>query len=380
MQLTRRGAARLASVAVLSTFALAGCNHPGAGDPGTNLLPASGVGTGSVASVTTPKGTTLSITQPEFYAQLQNYIPNSPPQNFAPMSQPAGRLVLQQLLMNLMVEGMAQDQGLAPTDAEITGQYNNIKMLQDARNVKGFDQALTDAGLTADIFKELQVKPQLSQLKLLTKGITVSDADVQTFYNTNKDKQFTKPSRVHIKRIVVATLPEAQAIAKAIAGGQTFESQVSKSLDKSTADGDVPNWVPLDPAPPGLAAVIKPISATAAGQVTPPITVPGQNGQSTYWLVKVVEKKPKETLPLDQIKDLIRANLLQQKAGANPAAQQALQQQLRDFQTQAKVSITGAQYASLVQELTHPAPPAPPAGGPGGGLPFAPAPAPAGKP
>ncbi len=138
----------------------------------------------------------------------------------------------------------------------------------------------------------------------------------------------------------------------------------------------MPQWVPLDPAPPALAAMIAPIKATQPGQVTPPIAVPGQNGQPTYWLVKVVEKKDKETLPLDQIKDLIRANLLQQKAQANPSAQQTLQGQVHDFQAGCKISITGAQYASLAQELTHPAPPAAPSGLPGGS-PFAPAP---GKP
>ncbi len=275
------------------------------------------------------------------------------------------------LLLNLMVEGLAQDQGVAPTDADINTQYNNIKMLQDARNIKGFDQALTDAGMTPDIFKSLQVKPQVAQLKLLTKGVTITNADVQTYYNTNKDKQFTKPVRVHIKRIVVATQAEAQSISKAIAGGQTFESQVAQSLDKSTPDGDVSQWVPLDPAPPALAAVIKPIKTTPPGSVTPPIPVPGQNGQNTFWIVKVVEKKDKETLPFDQIKDLIRANLLQQKV--QPSAQQELQQQLRSFQSLCKVSIAGPQYASLAQELTHPTPLAPPTGMEGGS-PLAPAP------
>ena len=247
-----------------------------------------------MATITTPKGATLSVTEPEFYSQLQNYVPNSPPQNFAPVGQPAGRLVLQQLLLNLMLEGLAQDQGVAPTDCGDQHQYNNIKMLQDARNIKSFEQTLTDAGMTSDIFKDLQVKPQLAQLKLLTKGVTVTDAEIQNFYNANKDKQFTKPTRVHIKRIVVATLGEAQSIAKAIAGGQTFESQVSLSLDKSTPDGDVPQWVPLDPAPAGLGAGHQADRGHARPARSPrPSPFPARTARSTYWLVKVVEKEGK---------------------------------------------------------------------------------------
>jgi len=353
MQLTRRSAARLSSLAVLSCFALAGCNHSG----GSSLNPFSS-GDTAVATLTTPKGASLTITEPEFFAQLQNYIPNTPPQTFAPVGQTAGRLVLQQLLLNLMVEGLAQDQGVAPTDAEINTQYSNIKLIQNSRNIKPFDEALSDAGLTPQLFQDLQVKPQLSQLKLLTKGTAVSDTEIQSYYNVNKDKQFTKPARVHIKRIVVATLPEAQAISQAIAGGQTFESQVSKSLDKTTLDGDVNQWVPLDNPDPRMAALTQPIKAATPGTVVPPITMPGPNGQNSYWIVKVMEKKDKETPPLSDVKDLIRTNLLQQKAQQDPAAQRALQQQLRGFQTQVKIVTASPQYLALATELMHPQPPA----------------------
>lgn len=370
MQLTRRGAARLTSLAVLSSLTLAGCNHSQTTDSGSPASPTGGGG--AVATIRTPKGSALSISQSEFYAQLQGYVPNPSAQQFAPLGQQAGRLVLGQMLQNLMLEGVAQDQGVAPTDAEINAQYDDFKALQQARLVKPFDQALADAGLNADLVKKLQLRPQLTQLKLATKGATVSDADIQTFYNANKDKPpYTNPARVHIKKIAVATLPEAQAISKAISGGQTFESQVAQSLDKSTPDGDVPNWVPLDPIPPALAAVIKPIADAKPGQVTPPIAVPGQGpgARPTYWLVKVVEKKGKETLPLDQVKELIRAQMLQQKIQADPAIQQTLQQSLRDFQGKVKIDIPETQYASLAQQLTHPAP-APSAGG---SSPFTPA-------
>ena len=258
-------------------------------------------------------------------------------------------------------------------------------MIQEARSTKPFEQALTDAGLTPDVFKSLQVKPQLAQLKLLTKGATVSDADIQAFYTANKDKAFTKPARVHIERIVAPTLAQAQQISKTITGGQTFESQVAQSLDKSSPDGDVPQWIPLDPAPQNLAALIKPIKTAAVGSVTAPITIAGPNGQSTFWLVKIVDRvDKKEVLPPDQVKDLIRAQLLQQKAQSDPTAQQGFQQSLRDFQSHVKIT-TSPQYASVVQALTHPAPPAPamvaPAPGSpalkgpasGGSSPFAPA-------
>ncbi len=384
MQLTRRRAARLTSLAVLSSLAavplvLSGCNHAGTTDSGGNSIATGGSDSGPVATVTTPKGSTLTLSQNEFYDQLQGFVPNGSPQSFAPVGQPAGRLVIQQLLQNLMIEGLAQDQGVAPTDAEVNQQYDNIKLIQEARSTKPFEQALTDAGLTPDVFKDLQVKPQLAQLKLLTKGATISDADITAFYNANKDKAFTEPARVHIKHIAVGTLAQAQQISKNIAGGQTFESQVVQSQDKSSPDGDIPQWIPLDPAPPRLGALIGPIKTAKVGSVTAPISVGQPGGQPAFWLVKVVDRvDKKEVLPLDKVKELIRAQLLQQKAQSDPAAQQGFQQALRDFAGAAKIT-AAPQYASVVQALTHPAP-APPAfsppapGGPApGGSPFAPA-------
>jgi parvulin-like peptidyl-prolyl isomerase len=375
MQLTRRGAARLTSLAVLSSLTLAGCNHSQTTDGGSVTSPTGGGG--AVATITTPKGATLSISQAEFYAQLQGFVPNSQPSaaspqgSYAPPGQQAGRLVLGRMLQSLMVEGLAQDQGVAPTDAEINAQYDDFKTMQQTQLVKPFDQALADAGLNADLVKNLQLRPQLTQLKLATKGATITDADLQKFFDANKDKPpYTTPARVHIKKIVVATLSDAQAISKTIVGGKSFESQVAQSLDKSTPDGDVPNWVPLDPVPPALAAVIKPIADAKTGQVTPPIAVPGGPGsRPTYWLVKVVERKEKENLKLDQVKELVRAQMLQQKIQADPTIQQTLQQSLRDFQTHVKITIPETQYASLVQQLTQPAPAAPS----GGNSPFAPA-------
>ncbi len=373
-QLTRRRAARLTSLAVFSSLAavplvLSGCGNHASSSGGGDSLVASGTDSGPAATLTTPKNNVLSLSQTEFYDQLQGFIPNSP-QGSAPAGQPAGRLVIQQLLQNLMVEGLAQDQGVAPTDAEVSQQYDNIKLIQETRSTKPFDQALADAGLTTDAFKDLQVKPQLAQIKLLTKGATVSDADITAFYNANKDKAFTEPPRVHIKHIAVGSLAQAQQISKAIAGGQTFESQVVQSTDKSSPDGDIAQWIPLDPAPPSLGPLLGPIKSAKTGFVTAPIAV----GPSSFWIVKVVDRvDQKQVEPQDKVKELIRAQLLQQKAAADPQAQQQFQQQLRDFAGTVKITAP-TQYASVVQALTHPAPPPPSLPSPGGPAPGGPAP------
>ena len=237
--------------------------------------------------------------------------------------------------------------------------------------VKPFDQALADAGLSADLVKSLQLRPQLTQLRLATKGATVSDADIQKFYDASKDKApYTSPARVHINRLVFSSLADAQAAASAIKGGKPFDSQVANAVDKLPADVDVPNWVPLDPIPPALASVIKPIADAKIGQVTAPLAVPnGPGGHPSYWLVKVVDRKEKETLPLDQVKEFVRARVLQEKVQADPMVQQTLQQSLRDFQAHVKINIAETRYASLAQQLTQPAPAAPA----GGASPFAPA-------
>ncbi len=62
MQLTRRSAARLASLAAFSSLALAGCNHSATTDNNSSMASLPGGDPGTVATLTTPKGATLSVT------------------------------------------------------------------------------------------------------------------------------------------------------------------------------------------------------------------------------------------------------------------------------------------------------------------------------
>ena len=311
-----------------------------------------------------------SISQSEFFAQLQNYTPN--PQNPAG-SQPAGRAVLQQIITGLCYIGLAQQQGVAPTDAEVDAQYDNLKLVQDSANIKSFEDRLTENGLTPQDVKDLQIRPQLAQIKLLTKGSPApATAQIQSYYDLHKADQFTKPERAHVRGIALATQAEAQQIAQQIKGGQKFDSFLSRSLNKQLPKGEFLQWVPLDATKNiPLAPLINNIKTTAVGQTTAPFQF-----QGAWWLIQVVDKKTQEVVPLDQVKGLIPFALLEQQAlpqqTDSPQVLQGKQQKFQDVQQEEKdyqtklatsngikINLPGSQYTKMLDDLKNP-PPAPP--------------------
>ncbi len=371
MQTYRRGAALLAS---LSALALTGCHHDDTDTGGP-------VAINGAAPIATVNGQT--ITQQEFFTQLQAYRPPEPAQLPQPgQGPPVGQTVLRSLISSLLVEQLAQQQGVAPTDAQVDALYQTQQLSTEAQSVKTFDQVLAESGYTASDVKDYQIKPQIAQVNLIEKGQPqISDADINAFYAQHK-AQFTEPSRAHIKLIVLANAADAQRIFGQIQKGQPFSSFVSQSVFHGFPDGDVPLWVDLaGPQSPQLAQVIPPgliplLNKAQPGSgptsVTPPFTLP--NGSL---IAQVVEKRPKTVIPLDQVRDIIRYTLMIQHVRQNPAAAQAVQQQLVQFQSQAKISIPDPRYAQLLASLTAPPPPAPTLSIPGGPAP-APGPAPGG--
>ncbi|MEO7719206.1 MAG: peptidyl-prolyl cis-trans isomerase [Capsulimonas sp.] len=349
MQNKRRGAALVASAAAMGVF-LAGCNTGGGagGDASSKGAPTL-TGTDAVATVNGE-----AITQAEFYSQLQRYTPN--PQQMS--SAPAGKTVLQQLIMNTLTEQLAKQEGVPPTDAQINEQMANFKSSADKVLVRGFDDTLATAGLTEEDLKTFQIKPQLAQINLLTKGVTIADADIQAFYDLHKKDQFTKPNRAHIKRIALATAADANSVYDDIQKGKPFEDYVAKSVIKQPVDGDLTQWVNLDDATnPMVKPLVTAITAAKIGDVPKPIPL-----QGAWWLVKVVDKKPLEIVPVDQVKSSIKYMLLSQKAQQNAAGQQEMEQKLRDFQSKATISIVPKQYNDLIAEIKSPPPPMAPPG------------------
>ena len=338
---TRQFAALLSCIAAAS---MVGCNKPTSGD-------AASVTGGDIAATVNGE----PITRHDFDVQLENFVPNAQtPQNVA-----VGKIVMERLISNLVIAEFAKKENIAPTDAEIDAEYANIKTQHDYTSVKPLETELSDAGMTPESYKESTIRPLLSQLKLLTQGMTVTDAEMRAYYDQHKTDEFMKPERAHIKRIAFTTQQQAQQIYDQIKSGtKSFEDFVPQSIIHDTNNGDINSWVPLgSPSPPTLEPLVKAILAVSVNQSTPPFKL-----QNVWWIVKLMEERPAETIPYDAAKSTINLAILNQKAQQDPAKMASVKTQVRDFQMHSTIVIPEANYADLIAEMMKPeAVPAPPA-------------------
>ena len=355
----QRGAL-LTAVGVMFAGALAGCNQGGSGGSSTGTV-------SSTANVATVNGT--PITQSDFYNQLQIYRPQGNPMG-GMSTEPAGVAVLRQMIQTQLIEQAAKKDGVYPTDAQIDQQFQNMKLQNDRNSTKSIEDQLQQSGMTPDSFKKNQIAPQLCQLLEVTKGITVTDADVKAYYDLHKADQFTVSEATHIKRIQAANLADAQDIADQLSKGASWDTVYNspKSTDKSLPGGDFPQWIGADLNSPQAKPLLDAIKGTEVGKFSKPFQF-----ATGYWVITVVEKRPKSVLDESKVAGLIRDQLLQQKVQTDPSKIGAFQELMRNKATTADIQVTDPQYKTLVQQITNP-PAAPQMGAPGAPPTGAPAP------
>lgn len=204
--------------------------------------------------------------------------------------------------LNSLIERYSKD-GKKVTEAEILkdGGRTREEAIDEMR------KALTIERVRASIVKE--------------KSVTVSDAEIQAFFDENKSR-FMKSGGVHLKQIFVRPKPdaktanekswaEAQArIEKAIArvqAGENFEA-VAKAVSEApnAKDGGDLGTSPIDQLPPFYREAV---GSMKQGELSKVI-------KSEYGLhvIQLIEISNEQSASFDQVKDRIRKLLLQGKA------------------------------------------------------------------
>jgi peptidyl-prolyl cis-trans isomerase C len=177
---------------------------------------------------------------------------------------------------------------LLAVEAKSRGYEKNPEVLRTLENIK------------EDVMTNQYVRDSVAD-------ISVNDADVSKYYNDNKTK-FVQPEAVRASHILVDTEDEVKAALAALNKGRNF-SDVAKEF--STDPGSAGQGGDLGFFTKGQ--MVEPFERAAFALKKDETTKSAVKTQFGWHLIKVTDRRAEAQRPLDEIKQDIRAALLQQK-------------------------------------------------------------------
>lgn len=196
-----------------------------------------------------------------------------------------GYLTLQRIVDEMLMIQLAEERGVAPTEAEIDSEIE-----LRAEEVPDVIASLLALGFTEADYR-YNVVLQLSQFKIESEGITITDFEVEMEYEKNRIR-YTLPKRYHLRLLRVDSEDAKPAADAALAEGKSFKDVATEfSTDISRFQGgDIGQRAERDLQP----VVRDVLLETLEGGVTKWLN------QGDVWLrFKIVEILPAETLELD---------------------------------------------------------------------------------
>jgi len=215
--------------------------------------------------------------------------------------------VVQLLISYEWIKGEAEAQGVKVTDAEVQKSFEDQKKQSFPKDAD-YEKFLKDTGQTQeDILTRVRLDLLSNKIReKVVKGKgNVSDADIQKFYDQNKER-FAQPEKRDL--LVVLTKKEAQAqkAKKAIEGGQPWAKVAKKySIDEaSKAQG---GKLPGQAKGTLEKSLDEGVFSADKGQLIGPVKT-----QFGYYVFKVTKITPASQQTLEQAKTTIRETVKSQ--------------------------------------------------------------------
>lgn len=239
--------------------------------------------------------------------------------------------VLESLIDRELLYQESQKRGIKGDAKAVDSQLAQFK--QRFETPEAYDQALKSMNLTENTLREELLKnsaiDQLVQDQF-SKGISVSDEETKAFYK-DRHKLFEKPERVHARHILVSVKPDAtpedkkaarkkiEEIKGRISKGEDFAALAQSQSDCPSKErgGDLGFFA--------RGQMVKPFEETAFALETGAVSDVVETDFG-YHLIQVIEKKPPETVPYEDVQPTISEHLQKQRA----------QQKVEEFLTKAK--------------------------------------------
>lgn len=222
----------------------------------------------------------------------------------AALKQKYGQQVLQDMINRKVVFQEAERQGITADPKMLEKELAQIRESYGSENDRDFEQALMrQAGTTIEALTQ-EITYQWLLRELATQEISVSEDQIQTFYNNNPER-FTQPLQVRLWQIVVASKQEADVVVKELKQGANFQTLAKeRSIDSLTAasGGDM-GWISLEKSdlPDDAKTMLADLSK---GKNSSPVKQDDQ-----YVIYHVAERREAKQMAFDQVKDDLRREM-----------------------------------------------------------------------
>ncbi len=291
-------------------------------------------GGGGGETMATVNGETISkdqyISHLERKIQVLVQSQNGPVQ--VPVAQPLNFQALNDLVNEKLLLQMAKQESVLPSDADV-----NEEMKFQTSKRQDFIISLTSQGLTlTDIKGELM--KSLARHNLLSKGVTISDAQVDAFIKDNP-KEFEEPALVDLTWIVLKNAADKAKVDADLKTGQTF-GIVAKNYTTAPSGPQYPSRE-FDKFPARLKGVVEKMAENGTSDWL-------QDG-ATFVKIHVEKKTPASKV---QIKEWMRIEIRRKLAEQKGSAAMDLNKKLLNSRKAAAIVITRAGLKERFEQLS----------------------------
>ena len=285
---------------LLAAAALAAVTVVAAGCGGSDEVPADAVAVVDVTSISRTTLDDLLTRAKKTYTAQKRSFPKAGTSEYQSLQTQAVAYLVQRQEYAREAEKL----GIDVTDGQITKKLDEVKKQYFGGNQAKFEKGLADQGYTVDTLRD-DIRSQLVTegiYKKVTDDVKITDADVKSYYDQNRQK-YSVPESRSVRHILVKTKAEADAIHSQLQNGGDFAAIAKeKSLDPGSKDQGGKLTVTRGQT---VAAFDKAAFALKTNELSQPVKT-----QFGYHLIQpLAAVKPGSVTPFEQVKSQIRSQL-----------------------------------------------------------------------
>ena len=225
--------------------------------------------------------------------------------------------IVDYIIANKLIEKYAGENNISYTEKEFSDEFEKLQTTS-FKTKEEFTKYLTDNSISEDLLKS-QLRNQLLANKVfakLTEGISITEAEVNKYYEENKSTLFNDPEQIKISHILVQygeqdttkkikedALEKINMVAQKLKDGETFENMANKyseDANSNTVGGDIGYF-----SKGQLVTEFEDVAfVLETGKVSDVVET-----QYGFHLIMVTEKKESAVKAYDEVKDSIKEYL-----------------------------------------------------------------------